>query len=118
MKLSSFRPWLLALILGMAVNVYAAPADNLIQAYDELASANHDYKGHRVAAMKQIQQAAKVLGVKLHGEGKNHLKQGISDRHLRAAQGLLSQAAAGLPARAFKHVNAAEKQLSIALGIR
>jgi hypothetical protein len=118
MKTSSFRPWLLALMLGLAVNVYATPADLLRQAYGELASADHDYKGHRAAAMKRIEAASKALGVKLHGEGREHIKQGISDDHLRNAQGLLSQAAGGLSGKALKHVLAAEKDISVALSVK
>jgi hypothetical protein len=120
MKKNSFRPWLLALILGLAINTntYAAPADLLRQAYGELASADHDYKGHRAAAMKRIEEAGKMLGVRLHGEAKMHEKQGISDDHLRAAQSLLSQAAGGLSGKPLKHVLAAEKDLSVALRVK
>jgi len=118
MKITSFRPWLLALILGLAANVKAAPADLLRQAYGELASADHDYKGHRAAAMKRLEAAGKALGVNLHGEGRQHEKQGISDAHLRNAQGLLSQAASGLSGKALKHVQAAERDLSVALSVK
>lgn len=108
----------MALILGLAVNTYAAPADLLRQAYGELASADHDYKGHRRAAMEKIDGAGKLLGVRLHGEGKEHEPQGISDDHLRIAQGLLQQAASGLSGRPLKRVLAAEKDISIALSIK
>jgi len=118
MKMTSFRPWLLALILGLAVNTYATPADLLRQAYGELASADHDYKGHRAAAMKKIEEAGKALRVNLRGDGKQHEKQGVSDEHLRAAQNLLNEAASGLSGKALKRVLAAEKDLSVALSIK
>jgi len=118
MNMKFFRPWLLALMLGLAFNVYAAPVDLLSQAYGELSSADHDYKGHRKAAMRQVADAARLLGVRLGGDGRVREKQGISDDHLRAAQGLLQQAAGGLSGKALKHVIAAEKQLSVALSIR
>jgi len=118
MKITSIRPWLLVLILGLAVNTYAGPTDLLRQAYGELASADHDYKGHRLAAMKKIDEAGKLLGVKLHGDGKDHEKQGISDEHLRIAQGLLGQAASGLSGKALKRVQAAERDLSVALSVK
>lgn len=118
MKITSFRPWLLALILGLAINVHATPAELLRQAYGELASSDHDYKGHRAAAMKKIEAAGKALGVKLSGEGKGHEKQGVSDTHLRTAQDLLSQAANGLSGKALKHVEAAQKDLSVALRVK
>src|ERR1700678_3823740 len=46
MKITSSRPWLLVLILGLAINVHATPAELLRQAYTELATADHNYKGH------------------------------------------------------------------------
>jgi hypothetical protein len=118
MNITSFRPLLLALILGLAANVYAAPADLLRQAYGELASADHDYKGRRAAAMKKIDAAGKLLGVKLHGDGQVRERQGISDDHLRNAQTLLSQAAGGLSGKPLKQVLAAEKDLNVALSIK
>jgi hypothetical protein len=118
MKMRFFGPWLLALILGLAVNAYAAPVDLLSQAYGELSSADHDYKGHRIAAMRQVAASARLLGVKLGGDSRVREKQGISDDHLRVAQGLLQQAAGGLSGKPLKHILAAERQLSIALSIR
>jgi hypothetical protein len=120
MKITSFRPLLLALglSLGLAVKVYAAPVDLLSQAYGELASADHDYKRHRAAAMKKLEAAAKELGTTLHGNTKEHEKQGISDDHLKIAQGLLQQAASGLTGKALKRVEAAEKDISIALSVK
>jgi hypothetical protein len=90
----------------------------LVQAYTTLEQADHDYKGHRRAAMKQIEAAAKLLGVKVRGDGKGHEKQGVSDAQLRAAQGLLQQAQSGLSGKPLQHVNKALEQLSIALGIK
>jgi hypothetical protein len=118
MNIRFFRPWLLALMLGLALNAYAAPVDLLSQAYGELSSADHDYKGHRKAAMRQVADAARLLGVTLGGGGRVRERQGISDDHLRNAQGLLHQAASGLSGRPLKHVIAAERQLSVALSIR
>jgi hypothetical protein len=118
MKISFFRPWLLALGLVLAVNVYAAPANLLQQAYGELASADHDYKGHRVAAMKKLEAAGKVLGIKLQGNTREHEKQGISDEHLKTAQSLLQEAASGLSGKALKRVETAEKEISIALRVK
>jgi hypothetical protein len=100
-------------------NAGPAPAAELLrQAYVTLASADHDYKGHRVEAMKQVHAAGRVLGVNLHGDGKGHENQGQSDQQLRIAQGLLQQASAGLSGKALRHVAAAEKHLAIALTIR
>ncbi len=96
----------------------APPAQVLRQAYVHLAVADHDYKGHRVRAMKQIEAAAKLLGIDLKGDGKGHEVQGVSDEHLRTAQGLLQQAAPGLTGKPLTHINNAIKQLTTALSIR
>ena len=109
------------LMLCFSLKLFAAPAgpgDLLTQAYLTLSVADHDYKGHRVAAMKQIEAAGTVLGVNVHGDGKGHEQQGTSDAQLRIAQGLLQQASAGLSGKALKHVNKAIAQISTALAIK
>jgi hypothetical protein len=93
----------------------AASADLLAQAYTTLERADHDYQGHRVAAMKQVAAAAKLLGVSIRGDGKGHEKQGLSDDQLRRAQGLLQEARSRLNGKVLKHVNKAIQQISIAL---
>jgi hypothetical protein len=90
----------------------------LTQAYAALSVADHDYKGHRVLAMKQIEAAAKELGVALKGD--NHVRevQVASDQQLRVAQSLLQQAAPALQGKVRMHVDKALEQLSIALSIK
>jgi hypothetical protein len=115
---------LLAVILlafGLVTPVHAQSATATVlldDAYATLAQAKHDYKGHRVKAMKQIDAALGVLGVKVSSKGKNHEPQGTSDAQLRAAQGLLQQASAGLSGKALKHVNKAIDEISDALAIK
>ena len=107
------------LSFGHSLMAAPAPAASLLaQAYTTLEHADHDYKGHRVAAMKQIEAAAKLLGVKVRGDGKGHEPQRVSDAQLRTAQGLLQQAKSGLSGKPLKHVNKALHELSIALSIR
>ena len=109
------------LALAFSLKLVAGPApsaDLLQQAYTTLEQADHDYKGHRVAAMKQIEAAGKLLGLNLRGDGKGHEKQGVSDQQLRSAQALLEQARAGLAGKPLKHVDRAIKQLNIALSIK
>jgi len=106
----------LALFVGQ--RLIAAPADLLVQAYTALERADHDYKGHRVAAMKEIERAGKLLGVTIRGGGKGHEKQGVSDEQLRTAQSLLAQAQAGLSGKPRRHVDRALRQLNIALSIK
>jgi len=118
---SFFRLAILCLALSFSQKLIAGPSPSggyLLQAYATLEMADHDYKGHRAAAMKQIEAAGKVLGVSVRGDGKGHEKQGVSDEQLRTAQGLLEQAKAGLSGKALIHVNKAIGQLSIALKIK
>ena len=108
------------LVLGLVTRAQAqtTSATLLNDAYATLAQAKHDYKGHRVRAMKQIEAALGEIGGKISSKGRNHEPQGTSDAQLRAAQGLLEQASAGLSRQALKHVQAAIHQISIALSIR
>jgi hypothetical protein len=115
-------------ILGLAVGCFvltsgaklvAAPSGALlVQAYTSLEQADHDYKGHRIAAMRQIEAAGRLVGVNVRGDGRGHEKQGVSDAQLRNAEGLLQQAQAGLNGKALKHVERAEEQISSALRIK
>ena len=96
-----------------------AAAGLLTQAYSALAAADHDYDGNRVRAMKQIEIAAKILGVTLSGDGKVKEVQVASDQQLRNAQALLQQAvAAGLRPKPQAHVEKALAFLTTALAIK
>lgn len=64
-------------------------ADMLRRAYVILATGDHDYKGHRTKAMRAIESAAGLLGLKLHGDDKDRQPQPLSDEKLREARGLL-----------------------------
>jgi len=96
----------------------APPAALLREAYLTLSAADHDYKGHRVEAMKEIEAAARLLKVDLRGDGKGRERQGVSDEQLRAARSLLGQARAELNGRPLKRVDKAIGQIDIALKIR
>ena len=109
------------LVFGLAANAQAPSASSAVllnDAYATLAQAKHDYKGHRVRAMKQIELALGEVGAKVSSTAKPHESQGTSDAQLRAAQGLIQQAAAGLSGKALKHANAAINQLNEALAIK
>jgi hypothetical protein len=92
----------------------------LHEAYNILARADHDYKGHRAKAMHEIEAADKLIGMNVKGEGKGRENQAASDAQLHHAQELLVQVSANLAGqkKVHKHVEAAIKHLGIALSIK
>ena len=58
-------------------------------AYAILAKGDHDYKGHRLAAMVEVKKAAELLGYDLGGDDKYKERQALSDDRLREARTLL-----------------------------
>jgi hypothetical protein len=66
-------------------------ADMMHRAYRILAWGDHDYHGHRAAAMKQVKQAADLLGLDLSGDDRHHEMQVLSDDQLHEARNLLIQ---------------------------
>ena len=97
-------------------------AKTLTSAYLILATGDHDYKGHRVRAMHQIEAAAKLLGVNLGGDAKDRQRQVLSDGKLREARGMLETVLGAAEVksqpRIAKHVTEAIQQINIALSIR
>ena len=97
-------------------------AELLREAYQILERADHDYKGHRHAAMHQIEEAAKHLGVHLQGDGKGKEPQAVSDAQLRDAKAKLEQAHGMVKGhkngKVPEHINHAIRQLDIALSIK
>jgi hypothetical protein len=96
-----------------------------------LEKADHDYKGHRAAAVKEITAAIHDLAAGTHhhhphampGKGGNNEPQALSDAQLREAVQQLRTvhkqlAAAGAPARAATAVERAVKELDRALEIK
>jgi hypothetical protein len=94
----------------------------LTGAYRILATGDHDYKGHRVKAMHQIETAGKLLGMSLAGDAKDRQKQVLSDDKLREARGLLETVLGAAEVRnqprISKHITEAINQINIALSIR
>ena len=97
-------------------------AQTLTSAYLILATGDHDYKGHRVKAMHQIEAAGKLLGVNLHGDDKDRQKQALSDDKLREVRGMLETVLGAAEVKSqphvSKHISAAIKQIDEALSIR
>jgi hypothetical protein len=99
-----------------------AEAGMLRSAYLILATGDHDYKGHRVRAMHQIESAAKLLGMNISGDAKDRQSQPLSDAKLREAQGLLQSVLAASDVksqkRVTKHITEAINHINTALSIR
>ena len=123
--------WTLALVVAAALfasrsasaaNPAASESEALKNAYTTLSKADHDYKGHRRAAMNHIERACKLLGTPIKGDGKAGEAQGVSDEQLRAAQSILqgvrTQAAANNQKQVLAQVDAALGELSTALSIK
>jgi hypothetical protein len=95
----------------------------LQQDYEILATADHDYKGHRVHAMKAIAAACKLLGTDITGGSKVRELQTLSDEQLRQVLASIQQvrgslAAAGAQPKVVKHLDVAINNLTLALSIR
>jgi len=99
-----------------------AEAGMLRRAYLILATGDHDYKGHRVKAMHQIEAAADLLGMNIRGDAKDRQPQVLSDAKLREVQGLLQKVLGSTEVksqkRVSKHIVEAVNQLTAALSIR
>jgi hypothetical protein len=107
------------------------PLALLQSAHATLALADHDYKGHRVAAMHQIRAAiVELKGGKSAHEGQkrgthhaaghkgSNEPQATSDDQLRSAQAMLQQASTGLSGKPLEHVKEAIAQINTALSIK
>jgi len=83
----------LAVALSFGASAYAeTPREELVHAHRLLKLANHDYAGHREAAMKELEAAGKALGLKLGGDASEHERQIKSDEKLAEARRLLREA--------------------------
>jgi hypothetical protein len=128
MKISYQSAWLkmaaVAVALTMVgVRAYAEPPrEELAHAYRLLKSADHDYDGHREAAMKEVQIAGDKLGLTLEGEGVERERQWKSDRRLTEARRLLRDARDKLEEhdrdRVAASVEKAIKELDVALKVK
>jgi hypothetical protein len=127
MKISnrSFCTLVLTMVLALAFGVRAyaePPREELAHAYYHLKFADHDYGGHRVAAMQEIEAAGHELGINLGGEGIGEERQWKSDRKLEEARRLLHHAREKLEAhdrdRVAGHVERAIHEIDMALTVK
>jgi len=100
----------------------SAEAGMLQNAYLILATGDHDYKGHRVKAMHQIEAAAKLLDMNIRDSVRGHEPQVLSDDKLREARGMLETVLGAAEVkdqpRISKHIAEAINQINVALSIR
>lgn len=117
----------LALPLSAARAIAAPPPRNgevavLQAAYYTLSRADHDYKGHRVKAMHEIQAGCKLLGADPTGDASGKEPQGTSDDQLRTAQRMLMSirptAVSANQAQLVQHIDNAVNQINVALSIK
>jgi len=94
----------------------------LSNAYHILETGDHDYNGHRIKAMHAIEEAAKPLGVHLHGDERDKTPQALSDAKLREVIGMLQHVHGSAKGEHAKHIQAhihtAITELQTALSIR
>ena len=117
---------LLGLVMSPRMVRAAAPIQAeqtaLRSAYLNLIAGDHDYKGHRIKALKQVEAACKLIGINVSGDGDAKQAQARSDADLRGAQNLLqgvhNAAVASGQAVLQQHVDEAIKQISIALTLK
>ena len=100
----------------------SAEAGMLHRAYHILATGDHDYKGHRAKAMHAVEAAAKLLGLDLHGDYKEHEVQVLSDDKLREAKGLIANVLLNAEVKGqphvTKHLNKAIDEINAGLADR
>jgi hypothetical protein len=100
----------------------SAEAGMLHRAYHILATGDHDYKGHRAKAMHAVAAAAKLLGLDMSGDYRDHEVQVLSDDKLREAQNLIANVLASADVkdqkRVVKHLTEAVHQINIALDVK
>jgi hypothetical protein len=111
-----------AMVLAMTfgLSAYAeTPREELVHAYRLLQTANHDYAGHRVAAMSEVQAATRELGLEVKGDIESHEREWKSDQQLTEARRLLRDSRDKLEKRdrerTAEHVDRAMKEIDAAL---
>ena len=100
----------------------SAEAGMLHRAYHILATGDHDYRGHRAEAMKQVKKAADLLGYDLGGDDQYHEKQFLSDDKMREARDLLNHVLGAAEVKGqekiSKHIDAAISEIDAALATK
>lgn len=101
MKLKHFlqiAAFTVAVSFGLSAHA-ETPREEVAHAYVLLKMANHDYGGHRAAAMHELEAAGNALGLDLHGHGTEHERQMKSDELVAESSRILHEARDKLEAR-------------------
>ena len=109
-----------ALMLSFAARAYAEPPrEELAHAYTMLKLANHDYGGHKQAAIREIEAAGHELGMNLEGHADEHEHQMKSDEQIAEASRMLHEVRDKMEEndrkRVAKHLDAAIREVDEAL---
>jgi hypothetical protein len=112
-----------ALALSLGIPAHAEPPrDELAHAYVLLKLAKSDYKGHRAAALQELEAAGHELGLDLKGHGSEHESQMKSDALLAESSRMLHDARDKLEARDRQHIaghlEKAIHELDVALQVK
>jgi len=100
----------------------SAEAKMLRDVYITLATGDHDYNGHRAAAMYQVKAAADLLGLDLGGDTKTRQPQVLSDDKMRESKGMIMQVMGAAEVKdqkkVVKHLQEAVHQINVGLGVK
>ena len=104
-RLLSLRIIVCALALSFGIRAYAEPPrDELAHAYVLLKLAKSDYKGHRAAALRELETAGHELGLNLNGHGSQPESQMKSDALVAESSRMLHEASNKLEAHDRQHI--------------
>jgi hypothetical protein len=122
-RLLSLKIAVCALVLSFGIRVYAEPPrDELAHAYVLLKLAKSDYKGHRAAAIDELETAAYELGLDIKGHGSTAENQMKSDALMAESSRMLHDARDKLEARDRQHIaghlDKAIHELDVALQVK
>ena len=99
-----------------------AEAKTLRDVYITLATGDHDYNGHRAAAMTHVKAAADLLGLDLGGDARARQPQALSDDKMRESKAMILQVMDAAEVKdqkkVVKHLEEAVHEINVSLGIK
>jgi hypothetical protein len=99
----------------------ATPRENVVHAFRLLKQANHDYDGHRIKAMAELEAAGHDMSLELGGDLPEAERQWKSDAQLQEARHLVREARDKMERedreRVAAHLDKAIKEIDAALKV-